>query len=373
MAAEQTPGTPAPTTEATTEVGGSGDPLLDAINDYKGADEGEATPAASEAEAKEAPAKEPEPEKKPEGEQTPKQKRQEFEKYLLSDGVLGTKEGIEKAAKHFRSRQSKLDGMDVRLSEKAAMLAEQQKTIQDAYDQANAELETDRRRARVIQEWDDKLANGSVEEMLETLGKIRGKSGREVWDQMARAAIAMGKVAPVAAPKEIARLEAQVEKLTAMLEGREQRETEAAATQETEQLTSALKQKEAEVLAAAGDATKFPELARYTKLGLGENIVTEVAKMKIAARRAGRQLDNAGALAQIEAELKKLPAGAQPASPTGAKPGKPAAEIADDIPITGIAPSQTRSAGSVREKTEAELAEDFARDHDALRGLGLLI
>lgn len=365
MAAAQTPGTPAPETAA--EPVESGDPLADALAAY--------TPPEGETEAEAKPAAKPEEKKPEEAEKKPddappdpKKKRQEFEAYLLSDGVLGTKEGIEKAAKHFRSRQSKIDGMEVRVSEKAAEVAEQREMIRQAYEQANAELETDRRRAQAIRKIDETLTSGTIEEMLETLGRIRGKSGREVWDAMARVAIAQGKAAPVAAPAEIQRLEAKIEQLVSYIREREEHATEAATTGETEQLSAAVKEREDAVIAIASDAAKHPELARYVRLGLRENIVTEVVKMKTAAKRAGRQLDNAGALAQIEAQLKELPGGTS-VSPAGAKPGSPAAAIADDHPITGIAPSQTRSAGSAREKTEAELAEDLARDLPGLSGL----
>ncbi|HEX6274205.1 MAG TPA: hypothetical protein VFZ53_14290 [Polyangiaceae bacterium] len=369
MSAVQTPGTPAPTEATTTEAApaateaaDTGDALADALASWKG-DE----PAAADGEAAEK-KPEPEAEKKPEGEK--KKTRYDIEAELLEEGVLGTKEGIEKAKGYFRRRQSKLDGIEVRQTETARELTEARETMRQAYEAAQAELDTDRRRAVAIRQIDETLKNGSVEEMLETLGKIRGISGREVWDQMARKAIAMGKAAPVAAPAEIQKLESKIERLESLLTAREQREAEAAEAAETgevAQLQEGLKQREAAVITAASDAAKFPELARYVKLGLGESIVSEVVKQKTAARRAGRQLDNAGALAHIEAELKRLPAGATPASPAGAKPASPAAVSADDLPIAGIAPSQTRSAGTVRDKTEAELAEDLAKDSGFFR------
>jgi len=367
MAAVQTPGTPAvATTEAaTTEVASTGDALLDALASIPL--EGVAEPAAAGEAATEKPAEKTEPEKKPEGE---KKTRHDVEAELLEEGVLGTKEGIEKAKGYFRRRQGKLDGIDVRLAEKAEALRTQEETIRSAYEAAQAELDTDRKRAAAIRHIDDKLTNGTIEEMLETLGRIRGKTGREVWDHMARVAISMGKNAPVAAPVEIQRLESKIEQLENLLTDRERRETEAQESGQEQQLRAGLKEREQAVISAASDATKFPELARYVKLGLGESIVTELVKQKLAAKRAGRNLDNAGALAHIEAELKRLPAGATPASPAGVRPASPAAVSADDLPIAGIAPSQTRSAGSVRDKTEAELAEDLAKDPNLLGYLG---
>jgi len=371
MAAVQTPGTPAPaeaatTTETATEVAGTGDALLDALADFKGVDEAATSEVSTAVEKK----PEAEPEKKPE--EPKKKSRYDIEAELLEDGVLGTKEGIEKAKNYFRRKQSKQDGIEVRQAETARELEEARTKIRTEYEAAQAELDRDRQRAVAIRQIDDKLTNGTIEEMLETLGKIRGKSGREVWDHMARVAISMGKAAPVAAPAEIQRLESKVEQLERLLTQREEREAEAAENGEATQLQAGLKAREDAVIAMASDAAKHPELARYVKLGLSENIIAEVVKQKTAARRAGRQLDNAGALAQIEADLRMVPAGATPASPAGARPASPAAAIADDHPITGIAPSQTRSAGSVRDKTEAELADDLAKDHEALRGLGLM-
>lgn len=385
MAAAQTPGTPA-TAEAapSAEPVDSGDPLADALASLTGEPEAEPekgdAPAEKKAEAKPEAETEKKPEEQPDGGKKRRRTLAEVEKDLLDPKTLSTPDGVMRAIGHFRDRQIKNDSFHIRLKEWETELTQRETAMNSAYESANAELETDRRRAAAIRKIDETLTSGTVEEMLETLGRIRGTSGRAVWDQMARVAIKMGQAAPVAAPAEIQRLEAQIEQLKGIILDREQRETDAAHDGEAAQLQAGLKEREDAVIAAASDAAKHPELARCVRLGLRENIIAEVVKQKRAARAAGRQLDNAGALAQIEADLARVPsAGAAERQLPGssATPGSgaphPSSPGGESHPATSIAPSQTRSAGSVRDKTEAELAEDLAKDHDFLRGAGLLL
>lgn len=388
MAAVQTPGTPAAVTPppaaappaaevTTTEESGTGDAILDALADYK---------PDAEAPGAEAAKKEPKAEPKTEGENA-KPTRADVEARLFSDEALGTKEGLEKARGYIERRRSKIDGMATRVTEQRAALDEQTTTIQAAYEAAKAEieearaaLEPDRARARAIAEIDNRLRNGSIEQMLETLGALRGKTGRQVWDEMANAVIS-GRMPHAAAPSpEVHGLKQELEGLKRALAEREARDAEGAETAETQQLAGEVKRIEDQVIATASDVSKYPELARYVKLGLRENILAEVVKQKSAAKRSGRKLDNASALATIEVELQKLsPAGASPArsevagqsasSPAGASPASPAAASAVDVPITGIAPSQTRSSGAFREKTQEELDADLQRDTPYLSSL----
>jgi hypothetical protein len=370
MAAAQVPGNPNPSTETpvvATEATPSavvetGDPINDALAGFN-PDE-PATPGGTPDKAAEA---KPEPDKKPEAEKPAKRTRKEVEEALFSDTALATPEGVTKARDYLGRRRSKLDGIDIRLTERAGELDQREQTINAAYEAASAELEQDRSRARVIAQIDDTLRNGSIEQMLETLGALRGVSGIEVWKAMSKVAIE-GKL-PAGAPPEVVELRKKVQTLSERLEQREQ----GAETAEVTRIEGEVKRLESDLVSAASDPSKYPELARYVKLGLGENIVAEVVKQKTAARAKGTKLDNAGALAQIERELSRLsPAGASPArsevagrsasAPAGASPVSPAAAIADDVPITGIAPSQTRSTGVTREKTQAELDEDLAKD-----------
>jgi hypothetical protein len=376
MAAVQHPGTPNPVPATPPVASPPATPSVDggdAIDEALAGFNPEAEPAGAMPES-EKPEGEPEKKPEPETDGKPKKKtRAELESFLFSDEQMATKDGRTKALEYLDKRRSKVDAIEIRVKEQRAELEQQVELIRTEYARANAELETDRARARAVREIDRRLTTGTVEEMLDTLGKLRGKGGREVWEEMAQAVISGRVRAPAAASPEVAELRTQIAELTRTLQEREERQAEGVERAETERLGGEVARLEAAVVSAASDGQKYPELARYTKLGLGENIIAEVVRLKTEARGGGRQLDNAGALAHIEAELKRLsPAGAIPARseaagksssvPAGAIPSSPAAASADDVPITGIAPSQTRSTGAPREKTQAELDADLAKD-----------
>jgi hypothetical protein len=141
-------------------------------------------------------------------------------------------------------------------------------------------------------------------------------------------------------------------------EGGQRSEAEAAEA-ELAQLSPRVARASAEVLAAAGDAEKYPALAPYTRLhAWREPLLDDFRRIRREARELeGVELDRATVLDRLNAELARLsPAGANPASPAGAMPARPVAESA-----TSIAPSMSR-AGGVREMTQAEREADLARD-----------
>ncbi len=344
----------------------TGDTLLDALGDYSPEADEKTDPASPDA-------KKEDEEKKKDDPETPKAKakrtRTELEKFLLSEENMKTPEGRAKASDYFRGRQSKLDGMDIRLQAKGERLAREKEAAQNWFQEEQLKLERDRAYARRLGGLRSKLEDpADMNELLTALGDLTGRDGRELWEGWAKFAMQGGKRGePTAGERrssaEVETLRAQVAALMERLDRQPTEQQEAADRAELERLAPEVQRVEKETIAEASDAAKYPVLAQYLELeSWHKPLLESVARLRREARARGETLDRATALATIEGKLsKKAPAGVKPASPQGVKPTAPVAAQA-----TSIAPSQARTMSSVREKTEDELAEDLARDTPAL-------
>lgn len=318
-------------------------------------------PADGEAEA-EKPAEDAKPKKKT---------RAEFEAFLMSEGELAKPDGLKKAADYWRGRQKKLDGIDVRMSQRGAELDERERVINSAYEEKQRELDGARAYARKLGALRERLLNPKdIPDRLDAIGELleRPGQGREVWDSWAKWAIAGGKRQE--ANGEIAALKAEVARLGEMLQKQPEESRRAAEEAEEARLSAVVEGKEKEFFDTF-PAEKYPAIA--DKLGLEtwrRGLLNDVKKLRRDAKAKGQPLDLAGALSIINAALLKTqgsPAGAKPAAPASATPASPVAARA-----TSIAPSQARSMPVVREKTQEERDRDLASDTDYLASIGLM-
>jgi hypothetical protein len=357
--AQESEAAEAPRVEAPTSPSPAfdGDPIFEALSQHKPeepaeAGEGEAKPGDEKTEAEKPEVKDGE---KPDA----RAKRKAAEKEIFSDKALATPDGVQKARSYVQQRQSKLDGMGQRLAEERQQFKSERETFLGAMRQAEAELAPQRAVAQKLVGALQRLNNPeSIEDFLGALGEIAGKPGIEIWEQGSRFMVAGGK--RPAPSREVEELKGTVEGLRRELAEREERREQARIDEESAHAKAFIERRSEEIVQTAKDATKYPELAKSARLGLGENIVAEVAGMKRAAKAKGQRLGDSEALAIIEGELQKLTA-------TGARaPASPAEASSAAARVTSIAPSMTRSAGASREKTEAELADDLARDPAAL-------
>lgn len=372
MSAVQESGTPAAEAgEATAALDAAtnettGDTLLDALSSYKPEDEEKTDPDSPDAKKEDEKEKKPEPEKP---QAKAKRTRAELEAFLLSEENTKTPEGREKARDYFRGRQSKLDGIDIRLQEKGARLAREKEAAQNWFQEEHTKLETDRAYARKLAGLRSKLEDpADMGELLNAIGELTRKDGREVWENWAKFAVQGGKrgepsAGERAAKAEIETLRSQVQALAERLERAPTEQQEAAERAEMERLSPEVQRLEKETIDEASDAEKYPVLAQYSALEAWHKpIVESVAKLRREARQNGKQLDRSAALAIVNDRLsRKAPTGAKPVSPRGETPTAP-----EVVRASSIAPSQARSMPAVRDKTEDELAEDLARDTNAL-------
>jgi hypothetical protein len=348
------------------------DPIFAALSQHNPEEsEAEATPEGEPGEKTEPEAKpEPDKEKTPEGEKPDaKAKRKELEREVFSDKALATPEGIKKARSYVEKRQAKLDGIGQRVAEERAQVASERAIFAEAVQQARAEIEPQQHLARKVAANLAKLDNpSSIEEFIGALGAMSSRPdadpeavmarGIEIWEHGAKFMVGGGKRAQPS--REVEELRSHVQRLERSLSERDTRNEEAQIEEETARAKQFVERRTTEIVTAAKDPTKFPELAKSIRLGLGENVVAEVAGMKRAAKAKGQRLGDSEALAIIEGELKKLTASEARA------PASPAEASSAEARVSSIAPSMTRSAGNVRDKSEVELAEDLAKDTAAL-------
>jgi hypothetical protein len=300
----------------------------------------------------------------------PKRKtRAELEAFLLSEEQTATPEGREKAREYLRDRSAQLDGFAIRLKTKGQALASA-RTEFDTYRNAEeARLEGDRAYARKLAALARKLDDPeNMTELVNAIGTITNRDGRDIWERWTRFALAGGKRAEVTtgeqrALERVTKLEDQVMRLVDELRngGREQQAE--AAERELSEIAPRVQQLAGEILGAAGDAEKYPALAPYTALkSWHPQIIADYRRIKREAREKGQKLDRAAVLGRLNGELARLArAGVTPADPAGARPANRVTER-----VTSIAPSQSRTGGAIREMTQQEREDDLARDSDTL-------
>lgn len=342
------------------------DPALDADEVAAGGDKPEKKKPEDTAEAKDDEADEGKEKKKK------RKTRAELEAFLLSPEQTATPEGRERAREYLRDRSGWLDGYQIRLDKKGANLAREREEF-DAYRNAEeARLETDRAYARKLAGLARKLDDPeNMAELVNAIGTITNRDGREIWERWTKFALAGGKRAEATAGEQralerVASLEQQVMRLVEELRNGGQEQQAEAAERELADLGPRVERLQSEIIAAAGNVEQYPHLAPYTGLqSWHPQIIADYRRIKQEARARGEKLDRAGVLARLNGELAKLAkAGATPASPAGAKPAKPVTEK-----VTSISPSQSRAGGAIREMTQEEREAALAADTEYLGGL----
>lgn len=294
---------------------------------------------------------------------------------LYSDAALKTPEGIKAAAADLKrrereaiERQKKLDKGDIKFKKR-------DKEWERKRDEEVAKLAEDRATARALRAHLGLLRTGSATQILETLGLLTGKSGRKVWEEMGQAALRDGR-APAESPI-VEELRAELAGLKEALAGKAKADENAAAEREK----SFVRQRKGEIIQAASDATKYPEIAAYAAKGRGKEILSYVMDLKRASvtDSDGEQipgatpLDDASCLAKIEAEIRAIkgrPTDGAPNGPgtvqgTGQSPGESQSRSTPQ----SLSPSNTRTRSVPREMTEQERLDELRRNPDYIFGL----
>lgn len=334
--------------------------------------QGEAEPESAPAEPPAAPAEEAKPDEKPAEEEKPKGEPDPFSEEALKtpEGVKAARAKLDEMRASAEARQRKLDKADIKFKARDREWATKR-------DEEQARLATDRATARALSAQLGLLKTGSATQILEVLGTLTGKPGRKIWEEMAQAALRDGK-APPDSPL-IDELRKEIAELKEQVTGKAKTDT----TAKQQEQARFVAQRKSEIVGAASDATKYPELAAYAAKGRTAEIVRYVLDLKAASVLdddgdpvpGAAPLDDAACLDRIEAEIKAIKG--QPTA--GAAQAEKPEAVQEAAPNPGgsqsrstpqsISPTATRSRSSAREMTEEERLEELRRNPEYVLSL----
>lgn len=361
MSEPQATTTPAPSAEPTTTPAAE-------VSDLSGMDVltgalEELTPEGEEGETEpeEQPEKAPEPEKPSEA----KPAKSGLDE-LFTEAALATPEGLKAAKEALQRHRRKVDGFSIKLDKRErAWEAKKSEELQS--------LQNDRATARFIHAQLGLLRTGSATQVLESLGQLTGKTGRQVFEEITQAVLRDGKA--VKKSPEVEELQQQIAELRGFIEQGQQRQNEAVSEAERAEKLAFVERRQQQLISAASNAETYPHLAHYASLGRGAEIAKYATDLKRAARAQEQNLDDASALAIIESELAQLvPAAGAPKNGATRNTGQDPAKKPDGgqsrrAQTASIAPSVARSHKTVRDMTDEEREEDLKRDPDFINSL----
>lgn len=334
----------------------------------------EALAAETEPTTEETPAETPEPEapaeETPEQTEPPAAPASVDDDALFSEEALSTPEGVAKAREALaaarkadaeeRAKTSQVFLRMKKREEKAkAQYAEAQK-MHEAAQALNQRLTTDM----------SALQAGDARGIIDTLGRLTGRPGKQVFEELALAVATDGKGTPES--KKLKELEDRYERRVRELEERwEAKEREAKEREDW----AALERRKAELVQLGSDATKFPAVSHFVGLGKQKEIAETLTEYKIKAFEEGSPISDEEAVKLLEDELKPhLPA--PPPAPGGGT-GSPHAAPQQRKPASGGLPGQTLApslttepGGSKRELTDEEHRQALINDDQFWAALG---
>lgn len=289
---------------------------------------------------------------------------------LFSEEALSTPEGVAKAREALAAarrahaeERAKTSHVFLRMKkreEKAkAQYAEAQK-MHEAAQALNQRLATDM----------SALQAGDARGIIDTLGRLTGRPGKQVFEELALAVATDGKGTPES--KKLKELEERYERRVKELEDRWEQEKRAQQERETQ---AAIKRRKQELVQLGSDASRFPAVAHFVGLGKQKEIAETLTEYKMKAFEEGLPISDEEAVKLLEDELKPhLPA--PPPAPGGGT-GSPHAATKQRKPASGGLPGQTLApslttepGGSKRELTDEEHRQALINDDQFWAALG---
>lgn len=289
---------------------------------------------------------------------------------LFSEESLGTPEGVAKARetlqaarKAVQEERAKTSHVFLRMKkreEKAkAQYAEAQK-MHEAAQALNQRLATDM----------SALQAGDARGIIDTLGRLTGRPGKQVFEELALAVATDGKGTPES--KKLKELEERYERRVRELEERWEQEKRA---QQDREAQAVIERRKQELVQLGSDASRFPAVAHFVGLGKRKEVAETLAEYKMKAFEEGSPISDEEAVKLLEDELKPhLPA--PPPAPGGGT-GSPHAAPQQRKPASGGLPGQTLApslttepGGSKRELTDEEHRQALINDDQFWAALG---
>lgn len=289
---------------------------------------------------------------------------------LFSEEALSTPEGVAKAReaiaaarKTAQEESAKTSHVFLRMKkreEKAkAQYAEAQK-MHEAAQALNQRLATDM----------SALQAGDARGIIDTLGRLTGRPGKQVFEELALAVATDGKGTPES--KKLKELEDRYERRVRELEERWEQEKRA---QQDREAQAVIERRKQELVQLGSDASRFPAVAHFVGLGKQKEIAETLTEYKMKAFEEGSPISDEEAVKLLEDELKPhLPA---PPPASGGGTGSPHAATKQRKPASGGLPGQTLApslttepGGSKRELTDEEHRQALINDDQFWAALG---
>lgn len=289
---------------------------------------------------------------------------------LFSEEALSTPEGVAKAREALAAarrahaeERAKTSHVFLRMKKREEKAKEKYAEAQKMHEAAqalNQRLATDM----------SALQAGDARGIIDTLGRLTGRPGKQVVEELALAIATDGKGTPES--KKLKELEERYERRVRELEERWEQEKRAQQERETQ---AAIKRRKQELVQLGSDASRFPAVAHFVGLGKQKEIAETLTEYKMKAFEEGLPISDEEAVKLLEDELKPhLPA--PPPAPGGGT-GSPHAAPQQRKPASGGLPGQTLApslttepGGSKRELTDEEHRQALINDDQFWAALG---
>lgn len=286
----------------------------------------------------------------------------------FSEKALSTPEGIAKARELIVERERKTHETYLRLQRREVRARQQAEELKRDKESVVAVSQ------RILSDVNI-LRTGSPKEVVEALGRITGRDGAKVFEELSLHVATNGK-ARKEAPPEVAELRAELERL------KEEQRQELLRLQK-EQYDRELQAAKDRLVRIGQNETAYPTVAHFTKLRPAE-VADYLIRIKTEAYESGSPITDEAAVARLEEELRlnlraNAPAPKQGAAPSAggeagldtsaAQPAKPGS---GGMPGQTLAPSLTTQGGSTREQTWEERRKRLANDPEFIGQLGIL-
>lgn len=286
----------------------------------------------------------------------------------FSEAALSTPEGIARAReviaqersalqeeqRKFSQIHARMKKRELRAKEERAALQREREAVQALNQRLTADVSA--------------LQNGDARGIVETLGRLAGRSGKELFEEIALAVATDGKGTKES--NQLRELERRYEERVRQLEQRLEQE---AAKREQEAAKREVERIKAEMMQLASDSAKYPAVAHYAAIRRSA-VEDELTAIKMEAFDQGLPLSHEEAIQKLEDMLKPhLP----PTAGAGGGTGNPHSAPAQKKPVSGGLPGQTlapslttQPVSAKRELTDEEHRKALEQDQDFWRSLG---
>lgn len=288
----------------------------------------------------------------------------------FSEAALSTPEGIARAREVIAQERSALQEEQRKFSQIHARMKKRELRAKEEHAALQREREAVQALNQRLTSDLNALRSGDARGIIDTLGRLAGRPGKELFEEIALAVATDGKGTPES--RKLKELEERYERRVKELEDRWEQERRAQQERETQ---AAIERRKQELVQLGSDASRFPAVAYFVGLGKQKEVAETLTEYKMRAFDEGSPISDEEAVQLLESELKPhMPA---PSPAPGGGTGNPHSAPAQKKPVSGGLPGQTlapslttQPVSAKRELTDEEHRKALEQDQDFWRSLG---